>query len=216
MIKLIFSFLLIINICILLFFGFSKDSEELPNKKIERIITQINPSIIKLINDGIAKSENNQSDVIYSNNDVSTCIEANLASESEVLFMKKELENTLTNVQSRIISSTQTGSFIVYAKDTINLKKQIAELRRLKIVPISIGSINNNQVAMFGVFSNRPKAIEYTDSLQLRGVKNANIAVAQDTTMNIFWLRLPYANIDEEGFLRKISSKYGIINKYCQ
>jgi len=213
MIKSIFLILIIINISILAFFSFT--DEGLPHNRVERVITQINPSVIKIINEGIIE-EDRKNDILYTSNDISTCIEANLANEAEVLFMQKELQNTLNNVQTKIISTAQNGSYIVYAASSKNIKTQMADYRRLKITPISTATVDNNKIVAFGVFTNKPSAIEYLDMLKPKGAKNLQIKLLQDTSLNIFWLRLPYASIEEEGLIRKISAKYGIMTRYCQ
>ncbi|MFM2343491.1 MAG: hypothetical protein RLZZ210_99 [Pseudomonadota bacterium] len=219
MIKGLFFGLVGINLGLGIFMA-TKSTAEPTSKEVQKIVTQINPSAVKIISDNKDSDfdATNTNDVAFApTNDVSTCVEVNLANESEVTFMQKELQNIMNNVQTKIISTTQTGSYLVYAvPSSKNFKAQVADLRRSKISPISTGQVKGKTVVALGMFADKPRALEYLDSLRSKGVKKTDIENVSEGSMNVFWLRLPYASLTEEGLLRKISSKYGIVTRFCQ
>jgi hypothetical protein len=216
MVKGIFCGLIAINIVLGIFMA-TKNTEQIA-KEAQKIVTQINPSAVKIISEyKDSDFDANNNDVAFATtNDISTCVEVNLANESEVTFMQKELQNVMSNVQTKIISTTQNGSYMVYITPKKAFKVQVAELRRAKISPISTGLIKGKTVVALGMFPDKPRALEYMDNLRSKGVKTTDVENVSEGSMNIFWLRLPYASLTEEGLLRKISAKYGIVARFCQ
>lgn len=216
MVKGIFCALVAINLIIGIFLA-TKNTEP-AIKDVQKIVTQINPTAVKIISDNKDSDFDaaNNSAAFATANDISTCVEVNLANESEVTFMQKELQNIMANVQTKIIAITQSGSYMVYVTPSKSFKVQVAELRRAKISPISTGLIKGKTVVALGMFPDKPRALEYMDNLRTKGVKKTDVENISEGSMNIFWLRLPYASLTEEGLLRKISAKYGIVSRFCQ
>ncbi len=215
MVKGIFFFLAAFNLGIGIVMATS--NTESPNKEVQKIVTQINPGAVKIITDNKDSDfDASTNDTTFGTSDISTCVEVNLVNESEVAFMQKELQNIMLNIQTKIISTTQTGSYLVYVIPGKTFKAQTAELRRSKIAPISTSLIRGNTVAALGLFPDKPRALEYMDNLKTKGIKKTGVENIGEGSMNVFWLRLPYASLAEEGLLRKISAKYGIVTRFCQ
>jgi hypothetical protein len=214
MLKGILALLFLINVII---FAFMFSNSSSPSKQAQKIVTQINPNAIKVITDNKDTDyEVNDNNTTFAANEVSTCVEANLANEAEVTFIQKELHNALSSIQTKIISTTQTGAYMVYMLPKKNFKTQVSDLRRLKVNPISTGLIDQSTVVALGMFADKPRALEYIDNIKLKGVKNLEAVNIQEGNMNVFWLRVPFASLEEEGLLRKIAAKYGILTRFCE
>jgi hypothetical protein len=222
MIRVLFFLLVLINIIVLASFKLLGD--DIGTSSVQRVVTQINPGAIKLLNDN--KNPNSKLNSLLGNsiatqnqdeNAISTCIEANLANENEVTFMQKEMQNLIPNVQTKVIANSQNGSYVVYVKSIKSVKDQIATLRQAKVSPISTTILNKKIVVATGIFSDKPRALEYIEKLKSKGSSGLDVEkIGIGGNLNIFWVRIPYAGINEEGLMRKISNKHGIFSRYCK
>ncbi len=216
MARLIFFIVLFLNI-VLGAYLFLKDDQKMSQEaNNQRFNEQMQPDTIKILASNDVQSSGKASIKTNSVTDgITTCLEVNLANEREVIFAQKELRNREFNLGSKVINLQMQGKYLLY-KNITKAEAELQSLRQKAIQPITILPKDGGFVLALGVFKDLLAAQSYQSQLQSRGVTKLEILDKQDLQMNVFWLRVPEASIQQDALFHKMARKLGLVSRYCQ
>lgn len=197
-----------------------------PDTKQNYFASQMMPDAIKLlpIDSNITNIATNNSNTNLNNANpllpdnplagLQTCLEANLANESEIAFIDAAIKNKQFNISTTIKNDVMSGQYLVYVdgQSPKQAENTLFNLRKKGLYPITMINYQQKPLLALGAFSEELQARQFINRFAL---SNAQILNDSEVSVNIFWLKADQISIQSANQLKQILQKLKVYTRYC-